>query len=177
MSLETARAHLAGFGRDGDVIETAHSSATVELAAAALGVAPERIAKTLSFRGASSDTAVLVVAAGDARVDNAAFKSAFGIKARMLLADEVLRLTGHEPGGVCPFGNPPAAVVFLDTSLQRFDTVFPACGNAASAIELTCDELMELGGASGWVTVTRIPEQDARRRADVGENGPPPPTP
>lgn len=157
MSLETARAHLAGYGRDGDVIETAHSSATVELAAAALGVAPQRIAKTLSFRGAAPETAILVVAAGDARVDNAAFKAAFGLKARMLVADEVLRLTGHEPGGVCPFGNPPAATVFLDTSLQRFDTVFPACGNAASAIELTCDELALLGRADGWVTVTTIP--------------------
>ncbi len=156
MSLETARAHLAGYGRDGDVIETAHSSATVELAAAALGVAPQRIAKTLSFRGVSPETAILVVAAGDARVDNAAFKAAFGLKARMLVADEVLRLTGHEPGGVCPFGNPPAATVFLDTSLQRFDTVFPACGNAASAIELTCDELRVLGRADGWVTVTTI---------------------
>ena len=157
MSLETARAHLAGYGRDGDVIETAHSSATVELAAAALGVAPQRIAKTLSFRGPDPDTAILVVAAGDARVDNAAFKAAFGLKARMLVADEVLRLTGHEPGGVCPFGNPPAATVFLDMSLRRFETVFPACGNAASAIELTCDELAELGRAQGWVTVTTVP--------------------
>ena len=157
MSLETARAHLAGYGRADDVIETARSSATVELAAAALGVEPRRIAKTLSFRGVSPETAILVVTAGDARVDNAAFKAAFGLKARMLAADEVLRLTGHEPGGVCPFGNPPAATVFLDTSLQRFDTVFPACGNAASAIELTCDELAELGRAAGWVTVTTLP--------------------
>ncbi len=157
MSLETARAHLAGYGRADDVIETARSSATVELAAAALGVEPRRIAKTLSFRGVSPETAILVVTAGDARVDNAAFKAAFGFKARMLVADEVLRLTGHEPGGVCPFGNPPAATVFLDTSLQRFDTVFPACGNAASAIELTCDELAELGRAAGWVTVTTLP--------------------
>ena len=157
MSLETARAHLAGYGRDGDVIETAHSSATVELAAAALGVAPEQIAKTLSFRGPSPETAILVVAAGDARVDNAAFKAAFGLKARMLGADEVLRLTGHEPGGVCPFGNPPSATVYLDTSLRRFDTVFPACGNAASAIELTCDELAHLGRSAGWVSVTTVP--------------------
>jgi prolyl-tRNA editing enzyme YbaK/EbsC (Cys-tRNA(Pro) deacylase) len=157
VSIETARAHLAAFGRDGDVIETAQSSATVELAAQALGVEPRRIAKTLSFRGAEPDTAILVVAAGDARVDNAAFKGTFGLKARMLAGDEVLRLTGHEPGGVCPFGNPPAATVWLDTSLQRFDTVFPACGNAASAIELTCDELAELGRSAGWVTVTTLP--------------------
>lgn len=157
MSIERARAHLAVFGRDGDVIETAQSSATVELAAAALGVAPQRIAKTLSFRGAEPGTAILVVAAGDARVDNAAFKAAFGVKARMLAGDEVLTLTGYEPGGVCPFGNPPAATVHLDTSLQRFDTVFPACGNAASAIELTLDDLATLGGSTGWVTVTTIP--------------------
>lgn len=157
MSLDTARAHLAGFGRAGDVIETAQSSATVELAAAALGVEPRRIAKTLSFRGASPESAILVVTAGDARVDNAAFKATFGLKARMLAGDEVLRLTGHEPGGVCPFGNPPAATVYLDTSLQRFATVFPACGNAASAIELTCDELFALGRAETWVTVTTIP--------------------
>ena len=156
MSLRTAREYLAAFGRDGDVIETARSSATVELAAAALGVAPQRIAKTLSFRGTEPDTAILVVAAGDARVDNAAFKAAFGLKARMLAGDDVLRLTGHEPGGVCPFGNPAAATVYLDTSLQRFDTVFPACGSAASAIELRPDELAEIGRSAGWVTVTRV---------------------
>ena len=159
MSLESARAYLAGFGRDGDVIETAQSSATVELAAQALGVAPQRIAKTLSFRGAAPDTAILVVAAGDARVDNAAFKATFGLKARMLAGDEILRLTGHEPGGVCPFGNPPAATVYLDASLRRFGTVFPACGNAASAIELTSDELADLGRSAGWVTVTTVPQQ------------------
>lgn len=157
MSLESARAHLAGYGRGDDIIETAQSSATVELAAAALGVAPERIAKTLSFRGPEPQTAILVVAAGDARVDNAAFKTAFGLKARMLAGDEVPLLTGHEPGGVCPFGNPSAATVYLDTSLRRFGTVFPACGSAASAIELTCDELAHLGRAAGWVTVTTIP--------------------
>lgn len=157
MSLESARAHLDGYGRGGDIIETARSSATVELAAAALGVAPKRIAKTLSFRGPAPQTAILVVAAGDARVDNAAFKAAFGLKARMLAGDEVPLLTGHEPGGVCPFGNPPAATVYLDTSLRRFETVFPACGSAASAIELTCDELAHLGRSAGWVTVTTIP--------------------
>lgn len=157
MSLDSARAHLAAFGRDQDVIRAVGSSATVELAAQALGVAPQRIAKTLSFRGADPGTALLVVVAGDARVDNAAFKAAFGVKARMLAGDEVPRLTGHEPGGVCPFANPPSARVYLDTSLQRFATVFPACGDAASAIELTCDELAALGGATGWVTVTRLP--------------------
>jgi prolyl-tRNA editing enzyme YbaK/EbsC (Cys-tRNA(Pro) deacylase) len=158
MSLDVARAHLATFGRDGDVIETAESSATVELAAQALGVEPRRIAKTISVRGAEPETAVLVVLAGDARLDNGAFKRTFGTKPRMLAGDEVERLTGHAPGGVCPFGNPPAATVYLDTSLQRFATVFPACGNAASAIELTLDELALIGGSAGWVTVSALPQ-------------------
>lgn len=157
MSIDTAREHLARFGRDGDIIETAQSSATVELAALALGVEPRRIAKTLSLRGAEPDTAILVVVAGDGRLDNAGFKGVFGIKPRMLAGDEIERLTGHAPGGVCPFGNPPAASVYLDTSLQRFDTVFPACGNAASAIELTCADLEHISGAAGWVTVASLP--------------------
>lgn len=151
------RSHLAAYGRADDVIVTAESSATVELAARALGVEPQRIAKTISLRGAEPGTAILVVLAGDARLDNAAFKRTFGAKARMLAGDEVEALTGHAPGGVCPFGNPPAATVYLDTSLQRFDTVFPACGDAASAIELTCDELAEVGRSAGWVTVSTLP--------------------
>ncbi len=158
MSIDTAREHLARFGRDADVIETAQSSATVELAALALGVEPQRIAKTLSLRGAEPETAILVVVAGDARLDNAGFKQAFGIKPRMLAGDDIERLTGHAPGGVCPFGNPPTATVYLDTSLRRFDTVFPACGNAASAIELTCADLERISGAAGWVTVASLPE-------------------
>ncbi|GAA4626498.1 YbaK/EbsC family protein [Cellulomonas oligotrophica] len=157
MSLDLARAHLARFGRADDVIVTERSSATVELAAQALGVEPARIAKTLSFRGPEPGTALLVVVAGDARVDNAAFRAAFGVKARMLGGDEVEELTGHAPGGVCPFGNPPSATVRLDTSLQRFASVFPACGDAASAIELTCDELAHVTGDPGWVTVSRLP--------------------
>lgn len=157
MSLDTARAHLARFGLADAVIVTERSSATVELAAAALGVEPARIAKTLSLRGAEAGSAILVVLAGDARLDNAAFKRAFGTKPRMLAGDEVERLTGHAPGGVCPFGNPDAARVYLDTSLRRFATVFPACGDAASAIELTCDRLAEVAGAAGWVAVSTLP--------------------
>lgn len=160
MSIETARAHLARFGRDGDVVETSGSSATVALAAAELGVEPARIAKTLAFYGADDGTSILVVAAGDARVDNAAFKAAFGLKARMLKAEDVERLTGHAPGGVCPFANPAVATVHLDASLRRFGTVFPAVGNAASAIELTPEEIETISGAAGWVAVTKGPPTD-----------------
>ncbi|RYY51014.1 MAG: YbaK/EbsC family protein [Actinomycetales bacterium] len=157
MSIETARAHLARFGRDGDVVETSGSSATVELAAAELGVEPARIAKTLGFYGAEPGTSILVVAAGDARVDNAAFKAAFGIKARMLKPDDVEALTGHAIGGVCPFANPDVAAVHLDASLRRFTSVFPAVGNAASAVELTPDELEVVAEPVGWVHVTKDP--------------------
>ncbi len=162
MSLESVREHLAAHGRDGDIRQTDGSSATVAEAAAAFGVEAARIAKTLSFRGDTSDTAILVVMAGDARTDNAAFKATFGRKASMLKADEVERLTGHPVGGVCPFANPSTATIYLDTSLKRFRTVFPAAGSPDSAIELTPGELEELSGAAGWVTVSRIPQdQDA----------------
>lgn len=139
------------------MIETAASSATVALAAAAFGVEPARIAKTLAFRTADGSGCLLVVAAGDARTDNAAFKATFGIKARMLSAEEVEPLTGHPVGGVCPFDNPPSAVVHLDESLRRFATVFPACGSPNSAIEVTPEELASLCDARGWVSVTRLP--------------------
>ncbi|QAY62607.1 YbaK/EbsC family protein [Xylanimonas allomyrinae] len=158
MSLDLARTHLARFGLDDRIIVTDASSATVDLAAAALGVEPARIAKTLSFRGPEPGTAILVVLAGDARTHNAAFKAAFGVKARMLGGDEVEQLTGHAPGGVCPFGNPPAATVYLDESLRRFETVFPACGTATSAVELTPEELAEVTGHHGWVAVGQVPQ-------------------
>lgn len=158
MSLETARRYLAERGHVDDVIVTPESvgTATVEAAAAALGVEPARIAKTLSFRGPEPDTAILVVMAGDARVQNGSFKRTFGVKAHMLHGDEVEHLTGHRPGGVCPFANPPAARVYLDTSLQRFTTVFPACGNDHSAIELSCAELERVTGRPQWVTVSAV---------------------
>lgn len=155
MSLASVRAHLATFGRDGDVIVPEVSSATVELAAAALGVEPARIAKTIALRTDDPDTCVLVVAAGDARIDNAAYKATFGRKAQMVRAEDVERLTGHPVGGVCPFANPPGATVHLDASLRRFATVFPACGTPSSAIELTPDEIASVSGAVGWVAVTR----------------------
>lgn len=156
MSIESVQDFLSEHGRGGDIRRTDGSSATVAEAAAAFGVEPARIAKTLSFRGDSPDTCVLVVMAGDARTDNAAFKARFGRKATMLKADEVEALTGHPVGGVCPFANPESATVFLDTSLKRFDTVFPAAGSPDSAIELTPAELEDLSGATAWVTVSRL---------------------
>lgn len=156
MSIESVQEFLSEHGRRGDIRRTDGSSATVAEAAAAFGVEPARIAKTLSFRGDSPETCILVVMAGDARTDNAAFKARFGRKATMLKADEVEALTGHPVGGVCPFANPDSATVFLDTSLKRFDTVFPAAGSADSAIELTPAELEVLSGASAWVTVSRL---------------------
>lgn len=156
MSIESVQDFLSEHGRGGDIRRTDGSSATVAEAAAAFGVEPARIAKTLSFRGDSPDTCVLVVMAGDARTDNAAFKARFGRKATMLKADEVEALTGHPVGGVCPFANPESATVFLDTSLKRFDTVFPAAGSPDSAIELTPAELEDLSSATAWVTVSRL---------------------
>lgn len=153
MSLATARVHLARFGRERDVIELPASSATVALAAQALGVEPERIAKTLSFYGAEPGSAILVVAAGDAKVASGAFKAEFGLKARMVGREDVEPLTGHQIGGVCPFANPTGARVYLDVSLRRFATAFPACGSGNSAIELTCDDLAAISGAAGWVDV------------------------
>ena len=161
MSMESARAHLARFGRDADVIVTDGSSATVELAAQQLGIEPARIAKTLGFYGSEPGTSILVVAAGDARVDNGAFKRTFGLKARMLKAEDVEALTGHAAGGVCPFANPEGARVHLDESLRRFTSVFPAVGDAASAIELTPDALEVVAEPDGWVSVTKQPELPA----------------
>ena len=156
MSIEKARAHLARFGADGRILEFDESSATVELAAHALGVEPARIAKTLSFK--TGDGALLVVAAGDARVDNRKFKDRFAVKAKMLTAGEVLTLVGHPVGGVCPFGINDGVPVYLDESLRRFETVFPAVGSGNSAIELTLDELYTFSKADDWVDVCKLPE-------------------
>ena len=153
MAIERARAHLARFSLEGRIIETTDSSATVELAARAVGTEPERIAKTLSYL--VDDAPVLIVVAGDARVSNRAFKEAFGTKARMIPADRVEQLVGHGVGGVCPFGVEVGVRVFLDASLRRFETVFPAAGSANSAVELTIRELELSSGAEGWVAVTQ----------------------
>ena len=153
MSIDKARAHLKRHGLEDRIIEFTVSSATVALAAQALGCEEARIAKTLSFE--RGDGAILVVAAGDARVDNAKFKARFGMKARMLGADRVEALVGHGVGGVCPFGVNPGVETFLDESLRRFDVVYPAAGTAASAVRLTIDELERASEAAGWVDVTK----------------------
>ena len=156
MSFERVKAYLASRGITDRAQEFDISSATVPLAALAVGVEEARIAKTLSFR-APEGGAMLIVAAGDARVNNPAFKARFGVKARMLTAEEVEEETGHAVGGVCPFDLKPGVQVYLDESLRRFDTVYPACGSANSAVRLSPDELQEISGGQ-WVAVCRIPE-------------------
>ena len=159
MSIETVRAYLAQFGRADDILEFAASSATVQLAAQAVGVIPARIAKTLSFQGAD-DTCLLIVCAGDVKIDNSKFKARFGCKAKMLSPDQALAYTGHAIGGVCPFALPPdgRVHVYTDVSLQRFDTVFPAAGSSNSAIELTCDDLYRYAQSQDWVDVCKAAE-------------------
>lgn len=154
MAIERARAWLKGFGLDGRILEFEVSSATVSLAAAAAGVIPARIAKTMSFM--TPEGPILVVTAGDARIDNPKYKARFHAKAKMLGRDEVEGLVGHAVGGVCPFGIEEGVRTYLDESLRRFDTVFPACGSDNSAIELSCDELERAAqGFSGWVDVCK----------------------
>lgn len=156
MSIERAREHLRRAGVEDRVREFATSSATVALAAEALGCDPSRIAKTLSFdvRGAS----VLVVAAGDARVDSPKFKAEFGAKPKMLKPEDVGPRIGHEIGGVCPFGVNEGVEIYLDDSLRRFDIVYPACGSSNSGIPLTPDELEKITSPSRWVDVCKLPE-------------------
>mgnify|MGYP001093456409 FL=1 len=153
MSIETVRAYFKTCGREGDVLEFPVSSATVELAAQALGVIPARIAKTLSFL--VEDRCILILAAGDAKIDNKKYKAQFHTKAKMLLAGQVDPLTGHAVGGVCPFANPEGTTAYLDVSLKRFDTVFPAAGSPNSAIELSCAELEAFSHSAGWVDVCK----------------------
>ena len=154
MSVEKVRAYLTPYGVAQRIRELEVSSATVELAAAALGVAPARIAKTLSF--AVDGGCVLIVCAGDAKIDNTKFKAQFHTKATMLTPEQVLDFTGHAVGGVCPFGiDNPAVTTYLDVSLRRFDTVYPAAGNAASAVRLSCGELDILSNSSGWIDVCK----------------------
>jgi prolyl-tRNA editing enzyme YbaK/EbsC (Cys-tRNA(Pro) deacylase) len=154
VSLESVRKYFEQWDRQQDVMEFETSSATVDQAAETIGVSPARIAKTLSFR-ASEESAILIVAAGDAKIDNKKFRQFFGLKARMLSPDEVLEQTGHAVGGVCPFGLKNDLEVYLDVSMQRFTTVFPACGSTNSAIELTKDELFEYSAAKEWVDVCK----------------------
>lgn len=139
MSIAAVREYFAQFGMADQVLEFETSSATVELAAQAVGVIPARIAKSLSFK--VDGKAVLIIAAGDAKVDNAKFKAHFHTKAKMLTPDEVTELVGHAIGGVCPFAIKEDVAVYLDESMRRFETVFPAAGSSNSAIQLTCDQL------------------------------------
>ncbi len=157
MSIEKGRAYFRSLGIEDRVIEFTVSSATVELAAQALGVEGARIAKTLSFK--TPEGCMLILAAGDARIDNHKFKDKFHMKAKMLSAEEVLELVGHPVGGVCPFGISEDIPVYLDVSLQRFETVFPAVGSASSAIELNLDELYRYSRALEWIDVCKLPEE------------------
>lgn len=153
MSIEKVKTYFREFGMENRVIEFPTSSATVELAAKALDCEPCRIAKTLSF--GIDGKAILIVAAGDAKGDNKKYKARFGTKARMLSPEEVDNLIGHSIGGVCPFAVNDGVTVYLDESLKRFDTVFPACGSSNSAIELTISELERYSAFTDWVDVCK----------------------
>ena len=153
MSIEKVRAYFDTLGIGEKIREFPVSSATVELAAQALGVEGARIAKTLSFK--LDERTILVVAAGDAKVDNTKYKAAFGGKAKMLTPEEAVERVGHAVGGVCPFAVNEGVEIYLDESLRRFDTVFPAAGSSNSAIELTCDELSRYAKSEKWVDVCK----------------------
>lgn len=153
MSIEKVKAYFRELGIEDRILEFDVSSATVELASQALGCEPCRIAKSISFL--KDDGAVLIVCAGDAKIDNAKYKAKFGIKAKMLTPDEAVLLIGHAVGGVCPFSVNDTATVYLDKSLQRFETVFPACGSSNSAIELTIAELEKYSNYIEWVDVCK----------------------
>ena len=153
MSIEAVKTYFQTLGIADRIQEFPVSSATVELAAQALNCAPARIAKTLSFK--IDDGAILIVAAGDAKVDNSKFKAQFHTKAKMLTADEVTQLVGHAVGGVCPFAVKEGVAIYFDESLKRFQTVFPACGSSNSAIELAIPELEQYAGGGQWVNVCK----------------------
>ena len=156
MSVEKVREFFKQYNKENDIKEHELSSATVELAAQAVGVIPARIAKTLSFKNKEGDNAILIVTAGDAKIDNKKFKVEFGYKAKMLTPEEVLEYIGHEIGGVCPFAIKNNQVkVYLDVSMKRFDTIFPAAGSSNSSIELTCDELERFSHADKWIDVCK----------------------
>jgi len=158
MSIEKVKEFFRARGMEERILEFPVSSATVELAAAAIGTEPARIAKSLSLR--TDEGVILVVAAGDAKIDNAKYKAQFRVKAKMLSPGETEAEIGHAVGGVCPFAVNEGVRTYLDVSLRRFDTVFPACGSSNSAIELTCGELAELSGSRGWVDVCKAWRDD-----------------
>ena len=153
MAIEKVKAFFRQHGMEDKVLEFEASSATVELAAQALHCEPCRIAKTLSFMG--KEGPLLVVAAGDAKIDNPKFKAQFGTKPKMLTPEENVELIGHAVGGVCPFAVNDGVKIYLDESLKRFETVFPACGSANSAIELTMEELETYSSFAAWIDVCK----------------------
>ena len=158
MSIEIVREYFKEFGLEEKIMEFEVSSATVELAAQAVGVEGARICKTLSFKD-GEDGCILIQTAGDTKIDNRKFKDTFGQKAKMLSAEEVVEFTGHAIGGVCAFGIKNENVrIYCDESMKRFETVFPACGSSNSAIEFSCDELYKYSNAIGWIDVCKIPE-------------------
>lgn len=156
MAIDKVREYFKTYGMEERIKEFDVSSATVALAAQALNCEPQRIAKTLSFL--VDEKAVLIVAAGDVKIDNGKYKKCFGTKAKMLSPEQVTGLVGHSVGGVCPFAVKEGVKVYLDESLKRFETVFPACGSSNSAIELTIPELEKYAGEEGWVDVCRLAE-------------------
>ncbi|MBQ0040978.1 MAG: YbaK/EbsC family protein [Clostridiales bacterium] len=160
MSIDIARAYLEKFGVADRIMEFDVSSATVDLAAAAVGVEGARICKTLSFK-LKDGTGILIQMAGDAKIDNKKYKDKFGEKAKMLSPEEVPQYTNHEIGGVCAFGVTREDVrIYCDDSMKRFEMVYPACGSDNSAIGLTLDELFEFSGAIAWIDVTKLPEAE-----------------
>lgn len=156
MAIEKVREYLKKFKADGRILELDESSATVDLAAQALGVEGARIAKTLSFL--VHDKPILIVAAGDAKIDNKKYRSFFEAKAKMIEKDEVENIIGHDVGGVCPFAVNEGVDIYLDDSMKRFKTLFPACGSSNSAIELTIAEMEEFIPYMAWIDVCKIPE-------------------
>lgn len=156
MAIDKVREYFRQYHMEGRIREFEVSSATVALAAQALGCAPARIAKTLSFM--VDGQPILIVAAGDVKIDNSKYKKQFGTKAKMLSPDQVAELIGHAVGGVCPFGVKKGVKIYLDESLKRFETVFPACGSSNSAIELTIPEMERYAGEEGWINVCKLME-------------------
>lgn len=164
MAIENVKEYLKQFSAEGRVIEFPVSSATVELAAEAAGVIPARIAKTMSFKD-KEEGCILIATAGDAKIDNSKFKQCFKTKAKMLTAEEVVEYTGHAIGGVCPFDIKNENVkIYMDISMKRFDTVFPACGSSNSAIEVTCDEIFQFAKAIEWIDVCKGWEEEENEK-------------
>lgn len=156
MAIDKVKKYFSNFGMENRILEFEVSSATVELAALALNCEPQRIAKTLSFH--VNDDVVLIVTAGDAKIDNSKYKGFFKAKAKMLGFDEAESLIGHAVGGVCPFAVNDGVKIFLDESLKRFETVYPACGSSNSAIELTISELEKYSNYIQWIDVCKVVE-------------------